>query len=222
MIIIDCQSGYDVLEKVARQFDDKKKIIAVIKDSHAVKQYVFSIGIHDYIVAPIIPAEFSIRIKSCFALVQTQIEMDCCSNLSPSEMFPVSEKNSEGVLSNNVKNKKSALVSRTCAYLLANISINISLDELSRLMMSNRNTLSFAFKNVLGVGVFTWLRKQRMRRAAMLLDGTKLNVQQISYEVGYNDPANFSTSFKNYFGLTPQRYRQKMTESKAISTDANA
>ena len=82
-----------------------------------------------------------------------------------------------------------------------------TLDGLSRELLTNRNTLAKAFKNTLGLGVFEWLRQQRIKKATSLLRNTTMCIQAISYEVGYNDPANFSTAFKKATGISPKKYR---------------
>lgn len=106
------------------------------------------------------------------------------------------------------------LVEKTCLYLLGNLTVDISLDCLASKMASNRNTLSLAFKNSMNIGVFTWLRTQRMKQAEQLLGTSILSIQRICYEVGYNDSANFSTAFKSFYGVSPLQYRNKMMASK--------
>jgi len=75
-------------------------------------------------------------------------------------------------------------------------------------MATNRNTLSQSFKKVIGISVFAWLRIQRMKQAEILLRTTNKTIQQISFEVGYNDPANFSTSYRQLFKISPQQFRK--------------
>jgi len=101
------------------------------------------------------------------------------------------------------------LVEKACDFLTKEISEKHTLQNLSRELVTNRNTLSKAFKNILGLGVFSWLRQQRINKAASLLKNTSMHIQLISYEVGYNDPANFSTAFRKITGLSPKEYRNK-------------
>ena len=110
-------------------------------------------------------------------------------------------------------NKYSLLVEAACDYLIENISTDISMNKLARSVASNRNTLSLAFREVLGTSVFAWLRVQRMRRAAKLLASTDYSVLQISIDVGYRSPSNFATTFKEEYSMSPRQYR-KNTQSK--------
>ncbi|WP_286717740.1 AraC family transcriptional regulator [Thalassolituus sp. UBA2009] len=58
----------------------------------------------------------------------------------------------------------------------------------------------------------------RQEMAHQYLRTTNLSVQQISYLLGYNDPANFGRAFrKRNDGISPLRFRQQGQEAPAIS-----
>jgi transcriptional regulator GlxA family with amidase domain len=42
-----------------------------------------------------------------------------------------------------------------------------------------------------------------------LLTGTELSVKQIAFRVGFRHAANFSTAFRQRFGLSPAELRKK-------------
>jgi AraC-like DNA-binding protein len=63
-----------------------------------------------------------------------------------------------------------------------------------------------------GVTVFDFLREQRMKEARRLLSETSLEVQAIARELGYGGTANFSTAFRERFGLSPSQFRQALGE----------
>lgn len=46
----------------------------------------------------------------------------------------------------------------------------------------------------------------RLKKAAQLLQRPDMNVSEIAYEIGFNDPKYFSRQFKKYFGTTPSEY----------------
>ncbi|MGC9341901.1 MAG: response regulator transcription factor, partial [Bacteroidales bacterium] len=46
----------------------------------------------------------------------------------------------------------------------------------------------------------------RLKRAAQLLTRKTMNVSEISYMVGFNDPQYFSKCFRKYYGKTPSQY----------------
>jgi len=48
----------------------------------------------------------------------------------------------------------------------------------------------------------------RLQKAEVLLKTKKLNISEISFECGYNDPKYFGRSFKKYFGKSPKEYKE--------------
>ncbi|MCB0563312.1 MAG: response regulator [Phaeodactylibacter sp.] len=53
-----------------------------------------------------------------------------------------------------------------------------------------------------------FIRSIRLEKAMELLNSTDLNISQIAYEVGFNDPNYFSRSFLQEFGTTPSSVRK--------------
>ncbi len=51
----------------------------------------------------------------------------------------------------------------------------------------------------------------RLKKAAQLLQRPDMNVSEIAYEIGFNDPKYFSRQFKKYFGTTPSEYCKSST-----------
>lgn len=48
----------------------------------------------------------------------------------------------------------------------------------------------------------------KLNHAAHLLKTTDLKIINIAHEIGYSSISNFNTKFKEYFGVTPSRYRK--------------
>lgn len=48
--------------------------------------------------------------------------------------------------------------------------------------------------------------KARMDKAADLLADGELNVSEVSYKVGIQDPSYFNKLFKSYYGVLPSKY----------------
>jgi DNA-binding response OmpR family regulator len=96
--------------------------------------------------------------------------------------------------------------------LLANLGVTPELGGLAKAVNTNPRRLNLAFKQCSGLTVFDFLREARMRQARRLLADTMLEVQQIASELGFGNAANFSTAFRERFGLTPSRYRQELAK----------
>lgn len=85
-----------------------------------------------------------------------------------------------------------------------------SLKALAHMVGLNRNKLNQGFKQHVGQTVGNFLLQVRMHKARELLENGDLQVTQVAYEVGYEFPSNFATSFKRYFGYPPKRLRRRI------------
>ncbi len=93
---------------------------------------------------------------------------------------------------------------------------------LAKAVGTNPRRLNGAFRSCSGATVFEYLREARMEQARKLLRETSLAVQVIASDLGYDNPANFSTAFSARFGLTPSKYRNAPDEPPLIDVDQNA
>ncbi|OXG08972.1 signal transduction histidine kinase [Flavobacterium araucananum] len=57
-----------------------------------------------------------------------------------------------------------------------------------------------------------FIHEIRLKRAAQLLEQNKLNVSEISYKVGFNNPKYFSKCFQKKYGETPTQFADKFCE----------
>ncbi len=56
---------------------------------------------------------------------------------------------------------------------------------------------------------YKYLIKCKMSHAASLLLGDDLLVKEISARVGFDDPYHFSKAFKKYYGVSPDKFRER-------------
>ena len=89
------------------------------------------------------------------------------------------------------------------------------LEALARAVGSNKRRLAEAFRAQTGTTVFDYLREMRLREAHRQLAETALDIQTIAQDVGYSTGANFSTAFRERFGLSPRQFRQASHKAKA-------
>ncbi len=64
------------------------------------------------------------------------------------------------------------------------------------------------FKETLNQSPSDILMSLRLQKAELLLKTKKLNISEISFECGYNDPKYFGRTFKKYFGKSPKEYKE--------------
>ena len=95
------------------------------------------------------------------------------------------------------------------AYLRAHYR-DVTLEELARVFSFNKNYLGRLIQSAGGLSYKELLQKIRLEAAAQLLaDGTQ-PVNEISAAVGYQNTSYFYRLFKTQYGVTPQRYREKL------------
>lgn len=73
----------------------------------------------------------------------------------------------------------------------------------------SRTQLHRKMKELTGIPTSEFIRNIRLEQAAKLLREGKINVTQITYQVGFNSQTHFSTLFKKHFGMTPSEYAEK-------------
>lgn len=63
------------------------------------------------------------------------------------------------------------------------------------------------FQAVYNQTPFEYFKKKQMQLAVTLLK-RGYSVKSISHNLGYQDPANFSRAFKNFYGMSPKQYQR--------------
>ncbi len=91
--------------------------------------------------------------------------------------------------------------------LLEDLAKTPELSTLARAVGTNTHNLNEAFRKFTGVTALRYLRETRMKEACCLLRNTNLDVQSVAIDLGYVSPANFSTAFRERFGMSPREFR---------------
>lgn len=81
-----------------------------------------------------------------------------------------------------------------------------SIETMSRDLGMSRTLLYKKILALSGKPPLDFLRSLRLKRAAQLLSKSQMNVSEIAFQVGFNDPKYFSKHFKNEFGVIPSKY----------------
>ena len=84
-----------------------------------------------------------------------------------------------------------------------------TVEELSRDLGMSRTLLYKKILALTGKPPLEFMRKLRLQRAAQLLQKSQLNISEIAFQVGFNDPKYFRKHFKNEFGVLPSKYSEK-------------
>ena len=70
----------------------------------------------------------------------------------------------------------------------------------------SRVHLNRKMKDKFGLSPNVFIRAYRLKQAAYLLVHNKVNVSEVAYRVGFSTHSYFSSSFREYFGMSPKDF----------------
>ena len=94
-------------------------------------------------------------------------------------------------------------------YIYAHFGEELSIEMLAEQVFLAPSYLSTIFKKDTGQNLSKFIKECRMEKAKELLEGTHEKIVQISEEVGYANVSYFCQSFREYFGVSPQKFRDR-------------
>lgn len=112
-----------------------------------------------------------------------------------------------GILQEHIYSEHS-LVKKYINYMNENIT-NFSIKEMCCVLNTPVKAITKVFKEKLGVTPYHYYQYLRVEKALNLLLDTKMEIEEIAAELGYCNTGHFSKIFKEYFNLTPQKYRAR-------------
>ena len=100
---------------------------------------------------------------------------------------------------------------RTALHYITNTapSEDISVDDVVKATVLSRRVLEKKFQLVIKSSILEEIRKTRIERIKLLLTNSELSIQQIAYELNFNNFDNITRYFKQSTGLKPLEYRNK-------------
>ena len=110
----------------------------------------------------------------------------------------------------NVESVDEKLLGAAMKYVESNISrSDLSVEELSRELGMSRVNLYKRLVAMTGKTPIEFIRVIRLKHAAKLLRETRMNISEVAYQVGFNNPKYFTKYFKEEFGMLPSVYQEK-------------
>ena len=90
-----------------------------------------------------------------------------------------------------------------------NFEEKITVDQLASMFALGRRNMERRFKKATSNTVVEYIQRVKIEVAKKNLETGRKNVNEVMYDVGYNDPKAFRTTFKKITGLSPVEYRSK-------------
>lgn len=198
-VMMPRMNGYEFCKKMK---EDKRTtnipiILITAKTSDENKFQGVEAGADDYISKPF---NIDLLVLKVSKLVENHKKfLDSQKNkidLSPSEIeiIPESEK----------------FVKRAIAIVEENIgNPDFLVENLCKQMAMSRVGFYKQILSITGKTPSEFIRHIRLQRAANLLEKSELYINEIAFQVGFNDPKYFRKYFKDEYGITPNEYKKQ-------------
>ncbi|GHE93345.1 GlxA family transcriptional regulator [Thalassotalea profundi] len=110
------------------------------------------------------------------------------------------------------------LISQIQFWMRTNLNANLTMNQLAQQFGISQRTLTRRFKAANGINAVKFWQRQKIEMAKELLSSSNLSIQEISYQVGYQDQGQLTRLFKQELDLTPREYRATVRK-KLFSSD---
>lgn len=91
----------------------------------------------------------------------------------------------------------------------SSVATRLTVSDMAVRLGISESSLAHKCKAILGVSAARAFLNHKMERAAALLANTAMPVKEVSFQVGFDDPSQFSRVFKRLNGSSPSEYRSR-------------
>ena len=116
---------------------------------------------------------------------------------------------SEFSIFNGHKKHEDETILKAQAYLEENYQNQLSVEELAKSLNVGRRSFDRRFKKATNFTPLEYLQRIKVEVAKKSFENTRLNVNEVMYDVGYSDAKAFRDIFRKITGILPLDYRDK-------------
>ncbi|MDF2802814.1 MAG: two component transcriptional regulator, AraC family [Anaerocolumna sp.] len=183
-------SGIDIAKRL---LEDRPEIKVIFMSGYSDFEYMKSAilnSVSDYLLKPIKYEE----LLTCFQRVCEQLNKE--NNIHEPEQQD---------------SYYAQIVNTALQYIDTHIK-DASLDGLAIQIKMSPSYLSRLIKEKSGKNFSTYLLEARMKKAAVLLKSIDYKHYEIAFMMGYDNPKNFSRTFRQFYGMSPKEFRDQSTK----------
>lgn len=145
-------------------------------------------------------------IKVCLS---DSITKDVIADLTLQEMLiQIIQLQTQKSIENNTFSDSNSSLSPIIAYIKANIHSSINMKNLSDVANMSITAFHRFFKKELGITPVEFIAQEKIKMAKTLLSEPNIHINEVSYELGYEDSNYFIRLFKKHEGITPKQYQK--------------
>ncbi len=101
------------------------------------------------------------------------------------------------------------VVDQAIAYIQGRLNGKLTVDEVAAAVGYSPSYFSRLFSRLTGMSPYQFIVKSRVEQAQQLLQTTRLTVQDVAFQTGFNSAANFCYTFRKMTGISPHEYRKR-------------
>ncbi|RPF54018.1 response regulator transcription factor [Aquisalibacillus elongatus] len=217
--------------------DERSQLIHFLEDHdrQGIKEFLFNLFLVEYNQIDQFPHPDYIRIKLTSVManirrhmlnntemktLEKQYQLMFNEILNGEELSVIVQKlvyfcyalfNSAGSLNNDMYSKVTQMVVN---YIEENYHERRSLSDIALAVNKSKFYISHLFKQETGQTISEYLQKVRTDQAKQLLKDTDKSIQEVGYQVGFDDQSYFSRIFKKWEGQTPNQFKNNIIKKE--------
>jgi len=114
------------------------------------------------------------------------------------------------------KEHEDNLIMKAQEFIEHNFQEKITIDQLADMLALGRRSLERRFKKATSNTVNEYIQRVKMEAAKKELETSRKTINELMYEIGYNDTKAFRATFKKITGLSPIEYRNKYNKESVL------
>lgn len=202
-VMMPRMNGIQLCRKIKTEFDTSHIPVILLTAFNSPQNELEGLesGANDYIAKPVEERLLKAKIKNILQL-RERIHRSFADNMNPSQL-DISQNSPDKHLLDKMMN----IVQLRYTDPLFNVTVFI--DELG----ISRSLLHKKLQSLVGQSAGRFIRNYRLNKAKELLSSnTDMNISEVAYSVGFNDPKYFTRCFTKRYGTSPSNYFANLHE----------
>ncbi len=100
-------------------------------------------------------------------------------------------------------------ISKAIDYISINLNSKITLGDIANELGVTSSYLSKLFSKETGQSLSVYIKEEKLRAAANMLQYSDLTITDISEYYQFSSQSHFTSAFTDFYGITPKKYRDK-------------
>lgn len=119
-----------------------------------------------------------------------------------------------------LKSSDEQLMDKVMKYVYNNIADpTLNVEKLSEHVGLSRVHMHRKLKELTNQSARDFIKNIRLKQAGILLGEKKLNISEVAYALGFSNLSHFSTTFKDFYGVSPKEYMNGKLEDEEEVTE---